>query len=288
MPRRIKTDKALSLCLTVTFVAGFILQAVYLWGGRQAPWLALALWAPTLGVFAMRAPGFVVFSNLRRFDLSWVCLGMFLGVLPRVLTQILYFVLGWGQWNERLAFSAGGSTIEKIQGSHLLLGDDPQSIPFFALNLLLSLVLSGMITTFATTLGEEIGWRGFVQPNLNHKYGWIASSVLAGLLMALWYLPLNLAGYYGSEHTVGIALLAFPVLSVFLAFLLNGLRLKAGAIWPCAFLHGFYNASGHVHLLKPTSGWAAILIETGSMVIVGGLAGWLLVRGVRARERVPA
>lgn len=39
-------------------------------------------------------------------------------------------------------------------------------------------------------LGEEIGWRGFVQPKLQNIWGSLGGSIAVGVLWALWHLPL--------------------------------------------------------------------------------------------------
>jgi len=43
---------------------------------------------------------------------------------------------------------------------------------------------------FVSLLGEEIGWRGYLLPKLLKTKHWITSSLIIGLIWALWHLPL--------------------------------------------------------------------------------------------------
>ena len=39
-------------------------------------------------------------------------------------------------------------------------------------------------------LGEELGWRGFFQEQLNQRIGWLEASLLIGVIWLCWHLPL--------------------------------------------------------------------------------------------------
>lgn len=39
-------------------------------------------------------------------------------------------------------------------------------------------------------LGEELGWRGYLQEGLNQQIGWLAASLLVGVIWFVWHLPL--------------------------------------------------------------------------------------------------
>ena len=45
----------------------------------------------------------------------------------------------------------------------------------------------GVIQNCATTLGEEIGWRGFLVPELAKRFSFTGTAVLSGAIWALWH-----------------------------------------------------------------------------------------------------
>jgi membrane protease YdiL (CAAX protease family) len=79
-------------------------------------------------------------------------------------------------------------------------------------------------TVFSTAIGgqagEEIGWRGYALPRLADRFGRAGSSVMLGVIWAVWHLPLFFitgADLKGQSFT--IFLLAVPPLSVAIAWL---------------------------------------------------------------------
>lgn len=47
-----------------------------------------------------------------------------------------------------------------------------------------------LLVFFFSVLGEEIGWRGFALPWLQARFDALVSSLILGLIWALWHLPL--------------------------------------------------------------------------------------------------
>jgi len=56
-------------------------------------------------------------------------------------------------------------------------------------NLIMFIVIF-FLQQFVSLLGEEIGWRGYLLPKLLKTKHWITSSLIIGLIWALWHLPL--------------------------------------------------------------------------------------------------
>jgi membrane protease YdiL (CAAX protease family) len=95
-----------------------------------------------------------------------------------------------------------------------------------------------MVVTFG--LGEEAGWRGFALPRLQRKFDARSSSLILGLVWALWHLPVFFYGYPASLLGIGIFLVSILSGSAFLTWLYNttGGSVLAALIW-----HGTYNAA---------------------------------------------
>jgi membrane protease YdiL (CAAX protease family) len=49
------------------------------------------------------------------------------------------------------------------------------------------------VAIFVLVIGEEIGWRGFLQPRLRARMGLVDSGLVVGVVWVLWHLPMYLA-----------------------------------------------------------------------------------------------
>jgi uncharacterized protein len=119
------------------------------------------------------------------------------------------------------------------------------------------------------SLGEEIGWRGFLLPNLE-PMGKIKAMVISGMIWALWHTPMILIlGFaYGNQMWPG-AVLHFMMVS--------GLGIWMAYIWfrtrstvLAAFMHATFNANAY--------GIGAMIFVNSNKLIIGaaGLVGALL------------
>jgi membrane protease YdiL (CAAX protease family) len=73
-------------------------------------------------------------------------------------------------------------------------------------------------------LGEEIGWRGYLLPRLDQRYGLLPAAILVGIVWGIWHLPADYVALKGYGDWFGVAfLLNGPVIltahSVILAWL---------------------------------------------------------------------
>jgi uncharacterized protein len=93
-------------------------------------------------------------------------------------------------------------------------------------------------------LGEEFGWRGYLQPRLSPGRP-LFGALLTGLIWALWHLPLHLAGYhlYGSAPVLSTIPLLITY-SVLLSILFGWLQQRADSVWAPALAHAAANMLG--------------------------------------------
>jgi membrane protease YdiL (CAAX protease family) len=99
----------------------------------------------------------------------------------------------------------------------------------FAMNLL-----------FGGSLGEEIGWRGFLLPRLLRRHTPITASLILGVVWALWHAPIDLtSGLFGQGP---VAIFARLVTTLPLAILFTWLYLKGnGSLLVPILLHTSIN-----------------------------------------------
>ncbi|HHV22491.1 MAG TPA: CPBP family intramembrane metalloprotease [Propionibacterium sp.] len=232
--------------------------------GERRPWRELAR---TVGLGVGRSPG-------RLFAwLGLVAAAVYVVVLGATLTSTLL-----GQFDLDPGFS-GMAELLRQQGAA------PQGIPLglMAALLLGAALLNGAINTIPA-LGEEIGWRGFLFPELQARFGTGAALVATGIIWGLWHAPLILLGYNYPLHPV-LGLLAFCVVCTLLTGILAWVRQRSGSVWPAAYGHGLFNAlfgtallvfqraGAEVDALHGTvlgwSGWPVPVILVAALLIAG-------------------
>lgn len=98
------------------------------------------------------------------------------------------------------------------------------------------------ITTIATGLAEEPGWRGFAQPRLQAKYGPLLGTFLLGLVWSGWHLP-NLFLQPGGLFTFGLWFVATMVNAFVLAWVCNATN---GSVLLVMLLHAAQNVTSRL------------------------------------------
>jgi membrane protease YdiL (CAAX protease family) len=99
----------------------------------------------------------------------------------------------------------------------------------------------GMVGSTARALGEEIGWRGFLVPQLARVSSFTTTAFVSGIIWTLWHVPLILFADYNSKTPAWYSVTCFAVMVIGISFLFAWMRLRSGSVWACAFLHASHN-----------------------------------------------
>ena len=99
----------------------------------------------------------------------------------------------------------------------------------------------GMAKGLASSLGEEIGWRGFLVPELFKKIGFTGTALISGVVWSCWHYPLLIWADYNSGTPTWYGLTCFTVMVISIAFVFAWMRLKSGSVWTAALLHTSHN-----------------------------------------------
>ena len=92
-------------------------------------------------------------------------------------------------------------------------------------------------------LGEEIGWRGFLQSTLERRHGVVATSAAIGVIWGLWHAPVFLlptAGRTGGAGLLALFTLLCMAYSLIFARILHGAR---DSVMIVALMHASTNAA---------------------------------------------
>jgi membrane protease YdiL (CAAX protease family) len=119
-------------------------------------------------------------------------------------------------------------------------------IPFSPLMLLIISIVSsvflGGVVNVVFTLGEELGWRGFLYREMRSLGFWKAN-LLIGTIWGLWHAPIILQGHNYPDHPVAGVFMMVPF-CISLGIIMSWIRLKTNSVLAPALLHGMLNAVG--------------------------------------------
>jgi len=99
----------------------------------------------------------------------------------------------------------------------------------------------GLVQSLARALGEEIGWRGFLVPELFKTMGFTGTALLSGVVWSCWHYPVLIWGDYNAGTPTWYGLTCFTVMVVAISFVFAWMRLKSGSLWTGAMLHASHN-----------------------------------------------
>lgn len=186
-------------------------------------------------------------------NIGWMILAWLGPLLFAVLGAIVYFVI----FPDR--FDLTGAYFATALGEEGLAQIEAQGLTLQQL-LLIQIVSAPLYAPFVNmfaALGEEVGWRGMLYPQLKSFFGKTKGRILGGAIWGVWHWPVMLiAGYeYGKEYPGApfLGLITFCVFCIVAGTLLDVLYEKTECIWVPSLAHGAINgtASLAVYLTQP-------------------------------------
>lgn len=210
----------------VTWSFGFVQNdVVHLNDTAFAPYLLAGSFAPTIaaliitamygGVTAIRD----LFHRLLRIRMHWSLYLFIFAAFPAISIAV-YVIIGI-----------------------------PNSIPLWqiAVTLLpvapLNALMGGIIFGYGP-LGEEMGWRGFMQERLGQRHQHIWSALIIGVVWALWHAPLFRFDDFRLGLDLGTFFPLYTLSLVFTSFTMAHLwRWSGGSLFAAIFFHAIINTT---------------------------------------------
>ena len=107
---------------------------------------------------------------------------------------------------------------------------------------LVTIATLGTVMSSVSALGEELGWRGLLVPELAKLTSFTRLSLLSGAIWAAWHMPAIFLLDYNAGGTPHLyAAGCFAVMVMGIAFVFAWLRLRSGSVWTGMFLHASHN-----------------------------------------------
>jgi membrane protease YdiL (CAAX protease family) len=225
---------AIYLLLVFAFssVFYFLILRAHTLGAGAGLYVLGIMWCPALaGITALKLNG----RQLRELGWKWPekTYAIQSWFIPLLYAAITYAVV----WGSRLGGLPNHEFMESLVPRMGLRISPVASTAIYIL-----LVGSfGLAKSLASALGEEIGWRGFLVPELFKSVGFTGTALISGAVWACWHYPLLIWGDYNSGTPTWYALTCFTVLVLSISFVFSWMRLKSGSLWTGALLHASHN-----------------------------------------------
>jgi membrane protease YdiL (CAAX protease family) len=239
------------------------------------------MWSPALATLATKS----IFGESIR-DLPWrwghgryLWLGYLIPIAYALPVYVLVWLTGLGAINDvDLARKVG----EQFGWSHFP--------PTLTLSLFVVLTATiGLVGKISRALGEEIGWRGFLVPELSKVTGFSGVAAISGLMWAVYHYPVLLFADYNAGAPAWYSLTCFTLMVVASSFILAWLTLRSGSLWPAAIFHASHNLfiqSILTPLTRETGMTKYIIDEFGIGLVVTTVIGAIIVW--RRRAELPS
>lgn len=234
-----QTKKRIITYLLIAFGLTFATYALIALGREEGGGLdsfgVLIQWAPAIGAFAtlliyqrnIRGLGFGL-GRVRYLVLSYF---LPLGVL--LVTYAVIWLLGLGGVNSEPVLEEAASATGI-------------SNPILLMLVIIGLgATAGLLLPAFFALGEEIGWRGFLVPELAKIRSFTGVALLSGAIWAIYHYPLVLI--FGAERAgtpILYQLLVLTFQGIAISTILAWIRLMSGSLWTAVIFHAVLNAFG--------------------------------------------
>jgi membrane protease YdiL (CAAX protease family) len=221
----------------ITFLAitSIVSAGLFVWlfhdGGENMVAIALMMWSP--GISALLT-SLIYKEGIRNY--GWK-LGeaRYLGysyILPIVVAVIAYGLV-WLSGMADFSAQAFGYT----RWARMLGLQEPVS---FGVAWLLRMSI-GMLFTSIFTLGEEIGWSGFLTPKLSKMTSVPVTSMIVGGYWAIWHYPAIIGGFYGTDAPLWVAIPGFTLALIGASLMRSVLVWGSKSLWVGVILHSSHN-----------------------------------------------
>jgi len=187
---------------------------------------------PALSAFAtlkiLKRPVSTLPWNLRKS--KYLSLSYLIPVLYITVAYILIWLFGFGNVLNQ------DTVLEWSQE----LGMEEFSIPIIIFSMVVLLSIVGVVKNIGSTLGEEIGWRGFFIYELRKIFSFRGVSIISGLIWSMWHWPIIILIYKGSGN-VTFHIFSFSVMILGISVILAYYTFKSNSLWPAALYHSVHN-----------------------------------------------
>ncbi|WP_299800279.1 type II CAAX endopeptidase family protein [uncultured Maribacter sp.] len=190
------------------------------------------MWCPAIAaILTLKLRGGSISSlNWSVGNWKYIRLSYFVPALYVIITYAIIWFLGFGDFATKELIMEWAKELGLVG-----IGTLNPTVALFIAVILLGTV--GVIRAMATTLGEEIGWRGFFIYELRKVLSFTGVSIFSGIIWAAWHWPLIF--YYGDN--VLLEFVTFFIVIISMSFIMTYYTFKSKSLWPAVIFHAVSN-----------------------------------------------
>ncbi|WP_421801026.1 CPBP family intramembrane glutamic endopeptidase [Flagellimonas sp.] len=218
------------LALVVALTSPFHYAIVKLYPSRI--YVGAIMWCPAIAAFiTMKIKGRKISSlNWNWGNWKYIRLSYFVPALYGIITYALIWIFGFGNLANEETIIDWGMELGLFGIGTL----NPTSITIIAIILVGTVEV---VRASATTLGEEIGWRGFFIYELRKVLSYTGVSIFSGIIWAVWHWPLLV--YYSNNML--LEFITFFTVIISMSFIMTYYTFKSKSLWPAVIFHAVSN-----------------------------------------------
>jgi membrane protease YdiL (CAAX protease family) len=220
----------LFLALVIVLTSPFHYAIVNLYPSRI--YVGAIMWCPAIAaILTLKIKGRSISSlNWQWGNWHYIWLSYAVPALYAIITYALIWLFGLGtianeetilEWAQEIGLTGIGTLSSSVA---ILVG-------------VLLLGTVGVIRAMSTTLGEEIGWRGFFIYELRKVLSFSGVSIFSGFIWAAWHWPLLV--YYSNNMLLEFT--TFFIVIISMSIMMTYYTFKSKSLWPAVIFHAVSN-----------------------------------------------
>ena len=213
MESRLKVSKKILVFLILAFALSSITYYVMITTGTAHKIGALWMWSPGVAAILTKL---LYRESLQDFgwkpgEPKYLVLGLGIPFLYALIIYGLVWVTGLGDFS-------------------------PQPLIQIAL-----FGTAGLFFACLAALGEEIGWRGLLIPELIKITSFTKATIFTGIIWVIWHYPAIIFADYNRPTPLLFQIIVFTTAVIGYSVITAWLRLKSGSLWPVVLWHAGHN-----------------------------------------------
>jgi len=234
---KISRDTALTLLTFFSLVVVFYVLGYWLiYRMGQATPLMLSVGAATIVTCLIRKRS-LASLGWHWGDVKYQWLSYFIPFTIALTAYLIIWFLGFGEFYNT-------EFLMKQKEAYNLAHWNDASIFLFHIVLVITV---SFVVSLPSILGEELGWRGLLVPELSKFMSFTGVALVSGLVWSVWHWPLMIKGLYGNDVTpLYYQLFLFTLFITSSGVIMAYLRLKTGSLWTAVI----YHASSNIFIQK--------------------------------------